>query len=177
MIPQPLITITQNRIEKALSDLRKEIIHYETVENNIQTNVDRLLRLKNQGRMHMFSHEGFELTAVLNDANNDMRNINQRALREIDSMTAVIAGYLSLLIDECIENYSAKLKIWIKIRLSQLNDLREIKVSGSSRYLIFPTANGILTPYVIKTRLCDEETSQRFVSIRNRIRELSEPSY
>lgn len=177
MIPQSLIHITQNRIEKTFSDLQKEIDNYESVENKIQTNIDRLHNLKRHSRMDVYSPQGIELTGMLNDANNDMMRVNQRAIREIDSMTAEIAAYTSLLIDECMENYTTQLKMWIKTRLSRLDDMREIKIQGVNNYLIFPAAVGILTPYAIKTRLCDEETSRRFATIRNLIRKLSEPSY
>ena len=127
--------------------------------------------------MDIYSPQGIELAAMLNDTNNEMRRINHRAIREIDSMTAEIAAYISLLIDECMENYSTQLKMWIKTCLLRLDDMRVIKIQGVNNYLIFPMAVGILTPYAIKTRLCDEETSRRLATIRNLIRKLSEPSY
>lgn len=177
MIPPTLITIIKNNIDNTLKDLKKELENHEKVENNIQLNMERLRNLKNNKRLDSSSSQSIDLSRMLNDTNNDMRRINQRTLREIDSKTAIIASYLALLMDECIENYNSALKFWIRNRLTQLDEVRELKINGASEYLIFPAAIGILTPYIIKTRLCDDSTSRKLVTIRNLIRKFSEPSY
>lgn len=177
MIAKSLIRVTQKNIDKTFSDLKKEMLNYERLQNNIQVNLDRIQNIQNNNLINRFSHQEFELTATLKDANERMNYISQRSLRDIDGMTGVIAGYLSLLIEECIENYDIKLKVWVKIKLNELVEMREIKITGVSNYIMFPTATATLIPYVIKTRMCDEETSGKLVTIRNLIRELSEPSY
>ncbi len=177
MISQSLITIIKGSIDKTFKDLKKELENYGKVENNIQLNMERLRNLKQNKRLDTSSRQGIELSGMLNDANNDMRRINQRSLREIDSMAAIIASYLALLMDECIENYSSALKFWIRNRLTQLDEARELSIKGANEYLIFPAAVGILTPYIIKTRLCDDSTSRKLVTVRNLIRKFSEPSY
>lgn len=176
MIPKALIRVTQNSIDRYFTDLKKEITNYERLQNNIQTNLDRLQNIQISNRMDMYSLQGLELVFTLKDANEKMLSVSQRALREIDSMTGVIAGYLTLLIEECIENYDISLKVWIKIKLNQLVELSEIKVQGVSNYLTFPAATATLIPLVIKTRICDSEISGKFVTIRNLIRELADPS-
>ena len=177
MIPKARIRVTQNSIDRYFTDLKKEIANYERIQNNIQTNLNRLQNIQVSNRMDWNSFQGLELVMTLKDANDKMRDVSQHALREIDSMTGMIAGYLTLLIDECIENYDVKLKVWIKIKLNQIVELREIKVQGVSNYLTFPAAVTALIPYVIKTRICDPEISGKFVTIRNLIRELADPSY
>ncbi len=177
MIKNALIRVTQNSIDRYFSDLKKEIANYERLQNNIQTNLDRIQNIQQSNRIDMFSPQGLELTMTLKDANYRMWTMGQRALREIDSMAGVIAGYLSLLIDECLERYDVKLKVWIKIKLNHLVELSVIRVHGASTSITFPAATSTLIKYVIKTRNCNEEISGKFVTIRNLIRELADPSY
>lgn len=172
-----LIQITQRRIEDSLNILGKEISNYERLVNNIQLNIDRLNSLSRNPRFDKYSASGQETIDILMKANEDMREISRLSLREIDNITSVISGYLGVLIEECIINYSSKLKIWIRIRLRQLVDLREIKIQDANNYIPFPTAVATLIPYTIKTRACDKGTSERLVSIRNLIKSLAELSY
>ncbi len=177
MLSKSLLTNIKNKIEMTFKSLQKELENYEKVENNIQVNMERLRNLKQNSRIDLSSPQSIELTGILYDANCDMTRINRRAIREIDSMAAIIAGYLTLLLDECINNYDTSLKFLIRRYISQLDEARELKIKAAREYLIFPEAIGILTPYLIKTRLCDDETSRKLVSIRKLIRKFSEPSY
>lgn len=177
MLTPSLIRISQNRIERTLTDLCKEISNYERLQNNIRTNLDRLNNIKSTPNIDITSAQTMEVISTLKDANTLMSETSHRVLREIDSMVSVIAGYMSVLIEECIENYSAKLKVWIRIRLNQLDELRIIKIHDATSSIAFPSAVAMLTPYIIKTRMHDQELSNKFISIRNLIRSLSEPSY
>lgn len=171
MLTPSLRQMTQNTIDRFLSNLEKEISNYE-LQLNLQAQNERLRRRSR--RSDMFNPEVTDLTDRLNDDYSRMRVIELQSLREIDTLTGVIAGYLSVLIDECMENYTPQLKVWIRIKLSRLDDLRKIKVLGEDRFLSFPVAVATLTPYLIKTRVNPDELG-KFASIRNRIRSLSRP--
>ena len=167
MLTPSLRQMTQNTIDRFLSNLEKEISNYE-LQLNLQAQNERLRR-----RSRRYSDDP-ELAGCLNDDYSRMRVIELQSLREIDTLTGVIAGYLSVLIDECMENYTPQLKVWIRIKLSRLDDLRKIKVLGEDRFLSFPVAVATLTPYLIKTRVNPDQLGN-FASIRNRIRSLSRP--
>lgn len=177
MMPSSLIRITQQLVERTFGELQKEISNYARLQNDIHTNLDRLQNLTRAFLMDRYPLQSLDLIFTLKNANDHMVSVSQRSLREIDTLTATISSYLSLLLDECIENYTSDLKIWLRIRLDRLIDLREFKIKGVSNYITFPIAVSILSPYIIKTRLCDKDTSERLVSIRNLIRSLSEPCY
>lgn len=177
MMPLALILTTQRRIEEAFVDLQREVDNYQRLQNNIHTNIERLRNFNAFPLGGAISRDTLNFIFTLKDANLDMEAVCQRTLREIDSYTAEIAGYLTVLIDECLENYQSSLKFWIRRQLDKLNDLREIKVQGTSQWLAFPTAVATLIPYAIKTRICGKDNAERLVSIRNKIRLLAEPSY
>lgn len=117
-----------------------------------------------------------ELLTTLKDANESMRIMNQRSLREMDNISANLAGHLSVLIDECVENYDISLKVWIKSRIQQLADMRELTVNGVKMYISFPVAVAQLSPYLLKTRMHDETLATRLLPIRKAIRTLAEMS-
>lgn len=171
---QPLIALAQKRIDNSLMVLQKEISNYSRLENNIYTNIERIRSLSTIRSSHYKDQEDIE---ILKNANENMRIINQRSLRDIDSIVAFIAGHLSVLLDYCMENYEMSLKIWIRRRLVQLDDMREINVGEIKTYISFPTAVAILSPYLIKTRMGDSETSGRLVTIRQTIHHICELSY
>lgn len=177
MMPLALIITTQRRIEETFVDLQREVANYQRLQNDIRTNIERLRNFNAHRVPGAFTRDTFNFIFTIRDANVDMEAICQRTLREIDAYTAEIAGYLTVLIDECMENYQSSLKFWIRRQLDKLNDLREIKVRGTSQWLAFPTAVVSLIPYAIKTRICEKDNAERLVSIRNKIRLLAEPSY
>lgn len=177
MLSQPLIFIVKKRLDQSFIDLQKELCEYERVENIIQDNNYRIRRFYNNSVIFSEDKSAQMAVVTLKDANENMRIINIRRLREIDNICAFIAGHLSIFIDECIENYSGPLKIWVKGRLQQFADMREITVDGVKTYICFPSAVAKLSPYLVKTRMCDEETASCLVSVRQAIRLLCEPSY
>ena len=100
--------------------------------------------------------------------NNELTNL----LRSVDQLSARIAAYLSVAIEESFNNRDTDLKMWIRSKIDELDDLREIKLDMITQKRIeLPTAVGILTPYLAKTRT--GENSSWFASVRNAIRRLS----
>jgi len=175
MTEQELITLTTRHIDNAFRELQRILLTYEKNENTIETNLDRLQRVMHNTMINILDRSGFELIFTLADSNNRIKRINDFNLREIDNLTSIIAGYLTVLIDECIENYSSRTKVQTRIRLQRLADMRELTISEEKKYLSFPIAVAILSPYLMKTRI--SSNSANLVSIRQAIASLSEPGF
>lgn len=166
--------MTKRYIDNALDELQQGIMIYERNENTIEMNNVRLHGISKNPQIDPLERSGYELIHTLTDANYRIARINDQKLREIDNTASLIAGYLSILIEECIERYSPRLKVIIRVRLHRLAEMREISVWENKRYICFPTAVAVLSPYLIKTRM--SISSDNLVTIRQAIRALYEPS-
>lgn len=89
-------------------------------------------------------------------------------LREIDNIASIIASNVALMIDYCIEVSDTTLILWIRNKIKQLADLKEMGSNAPSDEFFFPTATALLASYIFKTRSTDKAT--RFTGIRNAIR-------
>lgn len=175
MANEGLIRLTTRHIDNSFRELQKLLSTYERNENTIETNLERLQRIMDNPVINPLDRSGFDLIFTLTDANNRIRRINDVILRDIDNIISLIAGYLTVLIDECISNYTVGLKVQTRSRLQRLADMRELNIGLGKKYITFPTAVAILSPYLIKTRFNDNATN--LVSIRHVIGSISEPSY
>lgn len=165
-----LIELTKQRIVRGLVTLRRLIKDYELYEN------ERYSLKKDIQRWfvnHRFEKYDTSDLAYLNNISFSISNIyedNVNRLRKIDNVSGATAAFIALLIDECIEHYTNDLKIWIRDKLEELNDTRDIEVGSFEISLIFPNAATILAPYLTKTRT--ESRLKYMVSIRNKIYDL-----
>lgn len=175
MITRQSIEITKQRIDRMFNYLQKEVLDYEKAVNQLSQNRDKLRTIVFNSNVNVLEPIGFELISTLLDASSKIKSINERRLREIDNITAIIAGYLTILLDHCLEKYNTQLKLWLKLRIERLADMREIEVDSYKEFIPFPIAVAILTPYLIKTK--ESDSSHNMVSIRNAINSLSELSY
>lgn len=175
MLSESLILNIRRQIDNTFVKLQRILSTYSDNESTIEANLERLQNIRRNTMINPLERSGLELILMLSDTNARIKRINDNRLREIDNYASIIAGYLSVLLDECIHNYSPRLKVIIRLRLQRLSDLREIKVGEGRQYLVFPSAVALLTPYVIKTRLSAHEENLR--SVRSIIRTLSEPSF
>lgn len=162
-------------IEAAFRELDRNISIYESNENTISNNLERLQNIIRNPLINPATRSGYELMFNITDANYRIKCINDRILREIDTTTAFIAGNLSVLIEECMRSYSHTLKINTRRLLQQLDDRRKIKVNEYDRYIPFPVAVGILSPYMTKILLSDQP--HNLLSLRHLIRALCDSSY
>lgn len=175
MTTRQLIEITKQRIDRMLNSLQKEVSDYERAVNQLSENRSKLRTVVFNSNVNVLEPIGFELICTVMDASSKIKSVNERRLREIDNITSIIAGYLTIILDQCIENYNTQLKLWLKSRIERLADMREIVVDSYKEFIPFPIAVAILTPYLIKTR--ESDSSHNMVSIRNAINSLSELSY
>lgn len=93
-------------------------------------------------------------------------------LRDMDIEASKVAAYLSVAIDDVMAEKNTSLKFYIKRSLANLKDGYIVKISDSMAVHLSPSASalGILTPYLVRTRILDD--ASWFASIRNGIREL-----
>ncbi|MCM1138661.1 MAG: hypothetical protein NC453_08835 [Muribaculum sp.] len=176
MLSNALIFNSKKFIDRLLVVLQKEISQYERRENTIAVNLGRIREIYQNPFINPTERMNSELLTTLKDANESLRIMNQRSLREMDNISANLTGHLSVLIDECIENYDISLKVWIKSRIQQLADMRELTVNGSKMYISFPVAVAQLSPYLLKTRMPGEPLASKLLPIRKAIRTLAEMS-
>ena len=94
----------------------------------------------------------------------------ENLIREIDCIAAIIAGNIAYVLDECIENYSILIKSWCRKEIDYLANICRNDTSSKIDVIYFPTAVGILAPYIFKTKNATE--SEKFASVRNAIRNL-----
>ncbi len=162
-------------IDNAFNELRRAISTYERNENTISENQKRLRNLINDPKIDLTDRIWGDMVYTLLEANIRITRINSQILREFDNLASLIAGYLKAMLDECMNNYSAGLKVQIRTRIQRLSDMRRIQIGDNERSIALPSATAMLSPYLIKTRLL--ENAGNYVTVRQAIRSLTEPTY
>lgn len=108
------------------------------------------------------------------DRCNRMQSHRDMTLRKMDVIAAKVAGYITVLIEECVSNHRLDLRYFIRSAIESIGAAYCIQLPGNrdQELPVSPAAIGILTPYLIKSRV-DEEQPLLFAGIRNAIRSLA----
>lgn len=145
---------TLSEIEMSLHELRQKASTMSTESN-------------------LFSGDNKRLAPLMDIMVRNDKYLHRRTLilRDVDMLAAKTAGYLSVLIEECMKGDGISLRFFIKTAIEDIYDAYQIKVK-ENLYLSLPMSSGavgILTPYLIKTRT-EAEHPALLAGIRNAIR-------
>lgn len=170
MMPEENILRTRRIIVRDLSMLERMTGRLEDVMNNLSDIETKIGELHKRIIIRQSLPDDLIKSVALFNSYAYYNKRHASYLRDIDATTASIAGFIALLIDDCFATRDVNLKFWIKNRIAELNDARQIESDGKIIAIPLPTANAILLPYLEKTRY--GENAPWFASVRNAIREL-----
>ena len=168
--PKSQILLIQRHTDKHLLILTQMIESYLSLEEVLQKNID--LFSEHSNRSTLYSPTIQDILHLEHLADICQVNMNARFYRsrEIDNTAGIVAGNISMLFDQCIEEYNISLKQWILRKIKDLTELKKKVILHNHSDFFFPSATSILSSYIFKTRLAEDP--EKFTVIRNAIRQL-----
>lgn len=165
------VTRMRGRIMRNMAALARRMKGLSDAEINLAEIEEKIKALNRAVILNQSMHDDLiQAVALLNSYSFYIR-LKSDSLRDIDTASANIAGSLSFLIEKCFKYHDTDLKIWVRNQLFDLDDIRVLEIPGKfQKKLPLPAANGILIPYLEKTRTGDN--AAWFASVRNAIRRL-----
>lgn len=155
---------------KHFISLRARVEKYKYIIESLKQN--RNTFRENIYRMS-FSKPDMDLLTGLEKLTDSYRHLDverEILLREIDNIAAIVSGNIALVLDECLNDYEGPDRIWCKLQIGKIADLRTTESYEGFEAMSFPTATAILAPYLFKTMASSNPA--RFAGIRNAIRDL-----
>ena len=172
MISTQGILRARGSIIRQLSVMERQIDYLVDAEKNLATVRSKLTELNKAALITPTLPQNVIQTVALLNSYTFYDSLKANIIRDIDKGCGIMCGFLIPLIDICIENQDFLLKIWIKNRIIELDDIRRVHLTDRELCIPLPIASAMLIPYLEETRTGNQPGW--FASVRNAIRKLLE---
>lgn len=165
------VTRMKGRVMRNMSALARNMRSLADAESNLTEIEDKIQALNRSAILSRSTSDDLIQALTLLNSYSFYIRIKSECLREIDTASANVAGCLTFLLEESFMGKDADLKVWVRNRILDLDDVRVLEIPGKyQKKLPLPMANGLMIPFLETTRT--GENAAWFASVRNAIRRL-----